>query len=314
MLKIEKLLDEQGLSLVQITRLMGSRGMSKKLDGVLDGRVDFTSLSLDTLASYARGLGVPLSELLEDYEMDGTSSQVNLTARLAGRITHSINKFDPEYVKNNRLYINFDGKFTSNLDKNLVDNLNEIQSAANIKDKKSDFSHVPPYMYACFVEMLDGYNFDNIKYKTEYEFINPELPHSEQNILSSLELWEKYREVHGNIALWNRRRTPMSLISQDHYTMGRSAAIIQYTPLKNGGDLKLGVDIFDGSNEYLFSEIYGAEWINKDNLKEVIFYKSHLYEPLDEDTFINSPKKQISEFEFYRALNTQCNKFKIAKM
>lgn len=314
MLKIEKLLDEQGLSLVQVTRAMGSRALSKAYDRVADGHSEFTSLTLDTLATYARGLGVSLSDLLEDYELDGTSSQVNVTARLAGRILKSINKYDSEYVKDNRMFIKLEDQIIGYPDEKLEDLLAEIQDGAKLKEKKSDFSHVPAYLYACYAEKLEEFNFDNLKPKTEYEFINPSIPHSEQNIISSLELGKKYRDVNGSVNSWNRRRDPMSLISQDHPTMGRSAAIIQYTPLKNGGDLKLGVDVYDSSNDFLFSEVYGTEWVNNDTLKEVVFYKSHLYDPLDEDSFINSPKTQISEFEFYRALNSQFNKFKIAKI
>lgn len=86
MRKLKKLIEECNLNEYQLTKNTGGYSRSDTLEKVLAGEREITSVNLNLLSAFARGLGVTLEDILESYELDGTSSQVISINRIVDKI------------------------------------------------------------------------------------------------------------------------------------------------------------------------------------------------------------------------------------
>lgn len=89
--KIKKLIEDRDLTTYEIVHNTGVASRTNILEPVLEGKKELTSTNFNSLSAIARGLGVTLEEILEDYDLDGTSSQILNIERTVKRIIKSHN-------------------------------------------------------------------------------------------------------------------------------------------------------------------------------------------------------------------------------
>lgn len=103
--KIKKLMDKYELTEFQVTKDTGQRGnRTNTLREVADGKREITSINLNLLTSFALGLGLKLEDLLNDYDLDGTTTQIVNINRYINRLSKKTdyNRLDD---KNNDSFI-----------------------------------------------------------------------------------------------------------------------------------------------------------------------------------------------------------------
>lgn len=269
-MKLEKLIKESNVNSYDLTKYTGSANRTDSLESILSGKREITATNLNLLTSFARGLGVQLTDILEDYQLDGTQSQIIGLNRQIDRIK--------KYKKGKLIYSDSEGGFIL---------------GANLPNS----------------------NYNNFTLlKTDYEFLNPDLKHSEQKVTPVYILNRKWNERNKQ-RYTSRNKT---LTNLDARINKRALSFIIYTPLKNstgeiiGGDLKTAVSVFNTNKELMFSEIYGVEFIDLPENKDIHYYKSRNIDFAITPKRIERWKKQeISELEFYKALFSQYYKFNI---
>lgn len=104
MKNIQDLIEKYNMSEYQVTRFTGQPSRSDALRCVASGEREPTSINLNLLTSYARGLGLRLQDLLDDFELDGTSSQVisiNKYVDKLKRLNEEIEEHDNGYIISN---------------------------------------------------------------------------------------------------------------------------------------------------------------------------------------------------------------------
>lgn len=103
--KIKEIMDKYGLTEHQVTRFTGQPSRSDTLRSVAKGDREVTSINLKLLTSYARGLGLRLQDLVNDYELDGSSTQVTSIKKYVDmllRLNEHVKKFNNEgYIISN---------------------------------------------------------------------------------------------------------------------------------------------------------------------------------------------------------------------
>lgn len=268
MTKLERLMEEKRLSSFELANSNGNSSRLISINRVLDGEADITSLNLNLLTSIANGLGVPLEELLDPFDLDGRSSEIVYLNRIVERAK----KQNAEYTNT---YPN--GGFIKGF------NINK-QSYRN-----------------------EG---EYVKSKTDYEILDPTKSHDEQGLPKTYELNNEF--LYRNE---NKRNTRNQTIRNLHSKYNKnSLAFLIYTPLSDGADLKVAVSVFDPRGNIMYSEIYGVEWIDKEDQKEVAYYKGRIEgKVITPDRVKNVKKEIVSELEFYRGLKSQFSKFKLGK-
>ncbi len=264
--KLKKLLEESNISTYQLTKNTGGINRSDSLEKVLSGEREITSLNLNLLTAFARGLGVKLEDILEDYELDGTSSQVFGITKLVDRIRG---------LKN--LYYQFRQDYDNG----------GFVIGTNIRRTTKEF----PLL------------------KTEYEFLNPDVDHEHQNTTEVYKLNKEYLDKPTNHYTTRNK----NLTNLDPRFNSHALSFLVYTPLPTGGDLKAAVSVFDKSDNLMFSEVYGCEWISTETQKDIVYYKYSSDQYITPLRIQKTKKEEISELEFYEGLYSQFQKFKISK-
>lgn len=259
--KLRELLDKYDLNEYKLTKYTGAGGRTNTLEHILDGEREITSTNLNLLSAFARGLGVKLEDILDDFDIDGSTSQVLAIERKKERVRKTKGTVDIEYPN---------GGFVKGL---------------NIRE---DLGKIP--------------------LKTKYEFLNPKLKHEDQ---PTNEIYLMNNAFLSRDPKFDANRNE-SLTNISPRFNAHAWSYFIYSPLKDGGDIKVVVSVWreNKDNEFLFTEIYGCEWINRDDNKSICYYKYHNdYEPLNLDQIKNAKKIEISELEFYRGFMSQFQKF-----
>lgn len=269
MSKLRKIIEERNLSTYEITKNTGLKSRSDVIEDVLDGKRELSNTNFNILSSIARGLGVPLNDILDSFDLDGTSSQVINMKRI-------INK------------INKPGKKLKKI----------VYRVQNVPDDKF-------VLGTNLDEGLTKYN----KFKTKYEFINPNLEHDKQYITVTDKLNADY--LNSPIQRYNMNTTLVNLSNKLNSLL---TSVMVFTPIEYqdeiiGGDFKLGVTVKDTHDNFLFSEIYGCEYMDTEDNKSIVYYKAILDKPLTAELMESVPKEEISEIEFNNALYTQFWKY-----
>lgn len=260
--KLQELLDKYDLNEYKLTRYTGAGARTNTLVHILNGEQEVTSTNLNLLTTFARGLGVQLEDILDDFELDGSASQVLNIERKVERIRKITGEVDEELAG---------GGFVKG-----------VNIKKNIK----------------------------ISPKKKYEFLNPKVNHNSQPVndiylLNSTFLNRDFDEKE------NRNK---SLIKIDRRYNSYAWSYFIYSPLKDGGDIKVAVSVFDkkGEGNLVFTEVYGCEWISRSDNKSICYYKYRTEDDVLSNKVINnSQKEEISELEFYRGFLSQFLKFKL---
>ncbi len=74
--KMKKLVENRGLSTYEIVHNTGCVSRTNILEPVINGDKEITSTNFNNLSAFARGLGVTIEDILEDYDYDGTTAQI----------------------------------------------------------------------------------------------------------------------------------------------------------------------------------------------------------------------------------------------
>lgn len=315
MLKIEKLMNERGLKPAQLVRLLGHNGRLTSLNRVLNGETDISALSFDLLVSFARGLGVSYEDLFYDFELDGTASQLNVIKKLVGRIYKTINKYKIDFITDTQMAVQVDKDVLFYKDTDTHHLLRYFKTLVRRFEKSKDFNKIPSFALLINTEPL-GYESGgvaNLLGKSNYELLNSDLDHSQQEIKSIIEINNDYFNEERKIGKWNKIDQTSPLLALDNRELNRATTGISYTRMRDGGDLKVIVSVFN-NEQFFFTEIYGVEWIEKEDQKDLVYYKTHYDQPFNSENILTVPKEQISEFEFNRASQSQFPKLQIPKL
>lgn len=90
--KMKKLVENRGLSTYEIVHNTGSVSRTNILEPVINGDKEITSTNFNNLSAFARGLGVTIEDILEDYDYDGTTAQIlNIERTVKRFIKHQHN-------------------------------------------------------------------------------------------------------------------------------------------------------------------------------------------------------------------------------
>lgn len=263
MIKLKELMDKTEKKEYQICKYTGLKGRSDSLEKVFSGERELTSLNLNLLSAYARGLGVKLTDILDEYELDGTTSQIVGIKRLVERI-RKVNENNVEYRED---FSN--GGFVIGI---------------NLQKAVSDFP-----------------------LKKDYEFIKPNKSHD----FNTPDISMLNREFNNKVLDHYSTRNKTALNVSPRYN-SHALSFIIYSPFEHGGDLKTAISTFDKNGDLLFSEIYGCEWLDKPDQKDIFYYKYEDYDNIITPARINSSKKEmISELEFFKGFYSQLYKFKL---
>lgn len=264
MTKLKKLVEESDKNEFQLCKYTGLKNRSESLEKVLSGEREITSLNLNLLSAYARGLGVKLKDILEDYDIDGTTSQVLGITRLAEKL-RGVKDGNTEY----RMDYQNGGYVLGN----------------NLKKKVTDFP-----------------------LKKDYEFLKTDKTHTQ----NTPEI-EKLNAEFSSRKINNYTTRNLTLLNVSPRFNSKALSFLIYSPFEHGGDLKTAVSVFDKNDELMFSEVYGCEWIDKDDQKDVYYYKWKSFdEVITPSRILNNKKEMISEMEFYHGFYTQLMKFKVS--
>lgn len=273
MSKFRKLIEEKNLSTYDLTKSTGLKNRADIVEDVLAGKRELTNTNFNILSSFARGLGVPLTEILESFDIDGTSSQVINIKRIIDRIKKPGKKF---------------------------------------KDVVYRVQNIPEDKFVIGTNLDEGLTNYN-KFKIKFEFINPNLDHDKQYITVTDKLNAEYLKT--PIQRYNMNTTLNNLSNKLNSLL---TSVMVITPIKYqdkiiGGDFKLGVTVRDTQDNFLFSEIYGCEYMDTEDNKNIVYYKAVLDKPLTAELMESIPKQEISELEFNNALYSQFWKYGLSK-
>ena len=84
--KLKEIMDKYNLTEAQVTRFTGQPSRSTTLQLVANGKRDIMNVNLSQLTGYARGLGLRLEDVLNDFELDGSSAQVDNITRYVDKL------------------------------------------------------------------------------------------------------------------------------------------------------------------------------------------------------------------------------------
>lgn len=305
MKRLEKLLEDNNITPNVVGDYSGDHSRRQSILKVLNDEMDFNNLTFNTVTTLARSLGLSLNEFLADYEIDGTSSLVSNIKKVVQRIRNKIKRTTVSELKNNHMVIQVGNKQVSYKDSDIEDKLKEI---------KSLLTNNSSFIFGININKLERFN-GNINNpftfnKTDCEFIKPEVIHSKQDLLNitkaNSEFWNK--------SYYNGKwiNSEENINTQGNKIIGSCPALFVFTPLKNGADVKMVIGIHNLTG-IKFTEIYGCEWLDTEDQKELAFYKAKYHAPFTDFNIENSNKELISEFEFYRGFLSQFRKFKISK-
>lgn len=148
------------------------------------------------------------------------------------------------------------------------------------------------------------FNYSTVK--TDYEFLDSSKTDNQQDGRNIAELNKEF--------LYSpAEKSNQSLLSITPRYNKNALTFFIYTPLPGGGDLKTAVTVFQNDGSVRFSEIYGAEWIDEEDYKGITYYKSHFNDIITPETVKDAKKEIISELEYFKGMQSQFRKFKLAK-
>lgn len=271
MSKLKQIYDEQGISTYSLTRDTGSKSRTNTLEHILNGSREITSTNLNMLTAFASGLGMRLEDILDDFDLDGTTSQILNIERQISRLFEKANA--KHYIDNE------DGGFVigSNVFNPKVDDLKIL--------------------------------------KKEYDFIKPWKSHANQKTEPIYLLNRRWLKRNPKA----KRNATLTNLSPRYNKY--SEAYFIYSPIYDkvdgeriGGDFKMAITVKNKEGHFMFSEVYGVEFLKTEDNKHITYYKSHDNRFEVTPTKVHSWKKEeISELEFYHALFSQYNKFEMSK-
>ncbi len=271
MSNLNELIKDKNILTYDLTKNTGNPQRGDSLKEILSGRRELTNTNFNLISTYARGLGVKLTDILDDFDIDGTTSQIINISRHVSKL------------KNLR-------KIKEGVHK-LVDSDQQVLGM-NLKE--------------------DGFKYD--KFKSKFDFIKPDKQHKDQSITETYLLNRKWLEYPHKTEIKNTTLADTTQKLNSHAT-----TYLTYTPIEFegdiiGGDLKIGVSVYDVKDNFLFTEVYGCEFMDSDNNKNIAYYKGRDdSNPITAELMEAIPKIEISELEFYNNLFTQYWKLGIPK-
>lgn len=261
--RLQELLNKHELNEYSLTKYTGSASRSDSLASILNGDREVTSVNLNLISTFARGLGLRLTDVLDDFDLDGTTGQVLSMERKVERFRKVKAPIDIEYPN---------GGFIKGV---------------NVKEDLGKFP-----------------------LKKKYEFLNPKVSHEEQSTNAIYLL--NNEQLNRDPKFKSSRNESLTNLSPRFNAYAWAYFI--YSPLKDGGDFKTVASVFrdNGEGEFLFTEVYGCEWINREDNKSICYYKYHSdYDTVTPELINDSKKVEISELEFYRGFISQFLKFNV---
>lgn len=265
--KFEDLLEKNNLKTFEVANSNGNNSRLSSLNRVVDGKTEISNLSFNIIIGAANALGVPLEDIMEPWDLDGRSGQIQYITRLMGLIADNNAEYSNVYP---------DGGYVKGI------NLYKQE-----KRNEGDFINI----------------------KKDYEILDPTKTHDEQELTPTYELNREFLNRNER-----RRETRNKTIQNFHSSFNTNAlSFLIYTPLALGGDFKLAITVFDKEDLFMFSEVYGVEWIDQEDQREIVYYKSRINDIVNPENIKNSDKEVISELEFFKGLKTQFPKYNIRK-
>lgn len=314
MTKLEKVLDEKNISLNELVTYFADHNRFNSIVRSLESAPDLTSLNYSTLGTIARVLGCEINDILDTYDINGVSGQITNMKRVVNRIRRKLETTKVKSIKDKNMSIQSGDCIISSEDNDITDKLKSIKS--NPKGDLSDFYNYPGFVFSIFNDKLnfgDGEIALPFDFETDYNFINTlgsqDILDSENSIQSlNWEYIKKDRSPKDN-----PKKVPYGINNEGNKIIGTCPASFIYIPHENGGDIKAVVSVIDNRGNTKYSEVYGCEWLETKEDKQIIYYKSQYHLPTTNKNIQECKKWTISEVEFNRGFFSQFRKFDIAK-